>query len=295
MASPAISVILPTRNRAHLLPRALNSLYAQTFTDFEIIIVDDNEPENRIGLNKDLANVLTDRRVRVVEHDCPRNAASARNCGLRFSRGDWVTYLDDDDAYHPAKLEKQYRAGQETGLPVGLCGMVVNLTGRRRLRQVGNDSFAGPELLLSVLADTKVIFHRRTESVFFNEELDAGEDAYFFCSLVRHFGVNRVNNVPEALVEVYPQRGVRVNTNGSALWKTSLAIYREFASAFGEKPAEIYLTRAELQHCKFQAGNWLNLATFAMRLLKLNGPREWRTILNTALFKIPPARRFLVS
>jgi glycosyltransferase involved in cell wall biosynthesis len=273
----------------------VRSLYAQTLPDFEIIIVDDNEQGNRVRLNKELADMLTDPRIRLVEHDCPRNAASARNCGLRISRGQWITYLDDDDAYHPTKLEKQFRAAQETALPLGVCGMAINLHGRRRLRQVENDFFAGSALLLGVIPDTKVIFHRRAESVFFNEELDAAEDAYLFHSLVRHFALNRVFNIAEPLVEVYPQPGARVNSNGQALRKTCLAIYQEFGPAFGEKPAKVYLARAELQYCKFQTGDWLNLMRLSVRLLKLSGPGELRAVLNTALFKIPPARRFLVS
>jgi glycosyltransferase involved in cell wall biosynthesis len=295
MASPIVSVIVPTRNRHHLLPRALGSLFAQTLPDFEIVVVDDNEPGNRVGAQPTLAAILKDPRVRVVEHDCPRNAASARNCGLRSSRGQWITYLDDDDAYHPAKLEKQLRAAERSGLPLGLCGMAVNLPGRRRLRQVGCDSFVGAELLLSAISGTVFIFHQKTQPVFFNEDLGAAEDAYFFFTLVRHFGIDRVFNVAEPLVEIYPQAGARVNLNGLALWQASLAIYREFAPAFGEKAASAYLTRAELQYCKFRPGGLRSMPGLAVRLLRVRGWREWRLILNAFLFKLPLTRRFVVS
>jgi glycosyltransferase involved in cell wall biosynthesis len=295
MGRPLITVIVPTRNRHHLLPRALESLYSQTLGDFEIILVDDNAPENRVANEPSLANLLQDPRLRIVEHDHPRNAASARNCGLRISRGEWITYLDDDDAYQSTKLERQLHAAQKTGLPLGLCGMAVNLVGRRRLRQIEHESFSGDKILLDVLADTKVIFHRNAATVFFNESLDAAEDAYFFLSLVRHFGTDRVFNVPEALVEVFPQSGARVNLNGPALWQTNRAIFQDFGAAFGERAANIYLARAEMQCCKFEDGNWPELIRRAARLLRLNGVGELRTIANTALFKFPPARRFLVS
>ena len=74
---------------------------AQTFHDLEVILVDDNPPESRVAREPNLQRWLTERRVRLIEHDRPRNAARARNCGLKAARGDWITYLDDDDAYLP--------------------------------------------------------------------------------------------------------------------------------------------------------------------------------------------------
>lgn len=294
MASPLISVIVATRNRHHLLPRALQSLYSQTLKDFEIILVDDNVREKRVRSSPELASVLTDPRLRVIEHDSPRNAAAARNCGLRASHGQWIAYLDDDDAYHPAKLEKQLRAAEVTSLPLGLCGMAFNLPGRRRIRQVGCDIFSGEALLLDVSPGTVAIFHRRAETVFFDEELDAAEDAHFFFMLLKHFGVDRVFNMPEPLVEVFPQPGPRVNLNGPAHWKTAQAIYEQVAPLFG--PAgETYLTLAEFQSYKFREGGWRPMTKLGLRLLRTRGLGQWRVVANAVLFKFPWTRRLVVS
>src|SRR5437870_2723711 len=104
---PSISVIVPTRLRHHLLPRALRSLLAQTYSDFEILVVDDNPSEKRVSSDPALASLLKHPKVRVLVHEQPRNAAAARNVALREARGEWISYLDDDDAYQPAKLERQ--------------------------------------------------------------------------------------------------------------------------------------------------------------------------------------------
>lgn len=292
---PAISVIIPTRLRNHLLQRALRSLFAQTCADFEIILIDDNPESTRVRRDPSLQPLLRDSRLRLVEHDTPKNAARARNCGLKVAAGEWVTYLDDDDAYHPTKLQKQWERGRETQLPIGLCGLAYNLQKRRPIRQVAKEIFTGSELLLSAIADTKAIFHRKTASVFFDESLHAGEDAYFFQCLLRHFRVNAVFNVAEPLIEVFPQAGLRVNTNAEGWWQANLAIYRDFGSAYSEVAAQTFLARARLGYLKLRSGSLGQMAKDASALLRLQGLREIRFILNCFLFKMPWARPFLVS
>ena len=98
---PKIAVIVATFNRAALLQRALVSALQQTFTDFELIVVDD-------GSRDDTAEVLAgvaaqDPRVRVV-HQANAGLAAARLNGFRHSCAEWVTFLDDDDRVLPQHL-----------------------------------------------------------------------------------------------------------------------------------------------------------------------------------------------
>src|SRR5438477_1244496 len=105
--SVTVSIIVPTRLRNQLLTRAVRSLLAQTFADFEILVVDDNPAEARVATDPVLNSLLQHPKVRLLTHEQPRNAAAARNVALRAARGAWITYLDDDDAYQPSKLERQ--------------------------------------------------------------------------------------------------------------------------------------------------------------------------------------------
>jgi glycosyltransferase involved in cell wall biosynthesis len=292
---PIVSVILPTRKRNHLLPRALESLFAQTFTDFEVILVDDNPPESRVALAPGLQPLLRHTRVRLIEHEQPRNAARARNRGLQAAAGDWITYLDDDDVYRPTKLEKQHQRAQETGLPLGLCGYLYILARRRRARQVTHRFIEKADLLLEALPGTVAIFHRRTEAVRFDESLEACEDAHFFFQLVKHFQVDRVFNVPEPLVEVYLQPDARVNVNAEGQWRASQAIDRDYACRCEASRRRVFLARAELQYCKLRRGNLARMCRLGLQLLRLRGMREARPLLNAFLYKIPLARRFIVS
>lgn len=292
---PCISVIVPTRLRNHLLPRALRSLLAQTYGDFEILVVDDNPPEKRILADPALVSLLNNPKVRVLTHDQPRNAAAARNVGLREAQGEWIAYLDDDDAYQPAKLERQLHQAKKTDLPIGISGLTYHLTRRLRKRVLLSEYLGGSELLLMAFG-IQTLFHRNTKEVLFDEDFSAGEDAYHLYELVSHFRVDRIFNVAESLMDIYPQPvGPRVNTNALGLWEAAQSIYRDFAPAYGPVAARVFLARAQLGYLKFQKGGLQEMAKTAWRLSGLNGGKELRFILNCFLFRIPLARRFLVS
>lgn len=291
---PEISIIIPTRKRNHLLPRALRSLYAQSFDDFEIILIDDNPKETSVQGDGRLLPLLQDPRLRILKNPNPRNAAAARNAGLRVARGEWVTYLDDDDEYLPAKLKLQLDTARKSGLPMGLCSVTYQLGGRKRTRRVPEELRSGKNLLFAFHA-LPALFHRRTRSILFNENLDAGEDAYYFLHLVTHFELHRIFYVDEVLVLVHPQPGLRVNTNAEAAWKASLAIYSDFGGAYEGLQQRLFLTRARLQYFKFAPGDRKEILKLCLLLLKLNGTKEIRLILNTVLYKVKWLRRFLVS
>ena len=97
---PLFSVVVPTYNRADHLPVALQSVRNQTFTDWELIVVDDGSTD---GTRAAVTPFLRDDRV-VYHHQENRELNGARNTGTRLARGRYVCYLDDDDRYLPDHL-----------------------------------------------------------------------------------------------------------------------------------------------------------------------------------------------
>jgi glycosyltransferase involved in cell wall biosynthesis len=96
----SFSVIIPVYNRAHLILRALNSVFAQTLQDFEIIVVDDGSSDDIAGT----MTLITDTRVTFIRQ--PNAGASvARNVGIDHARGRFVAFLDSDDAFLPQHLQ----------------------------------------------------------------------------------------------------------------------------------------------------------------------------------------------
>jgi len=101
--SPAVSVIIPAYNRALSIGRALDSVLAQGFADFEVIVVDDGSTDGTVAL----CDARTDPRLRILRHGCNRGAAAARNTGIAAALGVWCALLDSDDTWFPEKLERQ--------------------------------------------------------------------------------------------------------------------------------------------------------------------------------------------
>lgn len=100
---PAVSVVLPTYNRADVLPRAIDSVLNQTFTDYELIVIDDGSAEDI----ETVVERFDDDRIRFCSHDENRGGSAARNTGIELAEGDYIAFLDSDDEWYPHKLEKQ--------------------------------------------------------------------------------------------------------------------------------------------------------------------------------------------
>lgn len=101
LLQPQVSVIIPTFNRKDWLTKAVDSVLSQTFTDFELIVVDDGSTDDTRSLFK-----TAETRVSYL-YQQNQGVAAARNAGVRAAQGEWLAFLDSDDAWLPSKLEKQ--------------------------------------------------------------------------------------------------------------------------------------------------------------------------------------------
>ena len=105
MSRPVVSIVVPTFNREALLPRALDSIAAQTFDDWEIVLVDDGSGDGTPEVAAGYRQRLADRFVYIRQEN--QGSSSARNRGIEASRGRFVAFLDSDDEFLPNKLERQ--------------------------------------------------------------------------------------------------------------------------------------------------------------------------------------------
>lgn len=114
---PLVSVITPTYNRAYYLKQAIESVYAQTFTDWEMLVVDDGSGDETKALVSRYSE--KDSRIHYL-HQKNSGCATARNTGLKNAKGKYVAFLDDDDRWLPEKLGTQV-AFMESHPEIGLC------------------------------------------------------------------------------------------------------------------------------------------------------------------------------
>lgn len=272
---PRATVILPTCDRPALLPRAVASVQAQTEADFELLVIDHNRCEPPVAASPAAAAWRHDSRVRVVRPDAGRNAAAARNAGLAAARGEWVSYLDDDDAWQPGKLARQLELAGAAGAPLVLCGATFHLAGRQRRVQCAAPIFRGDEVLLQARWNTPLLLHRRAEGLRFDEQLGASEDAEFAHRLLARSGVSAVPNVPEALVDIFPQEGARVNRQAGPVRPAAARILAARRGAFSRAARRRYVLRVLLTVAKLE-GRPGRCACLAWRLLRESGGADWR-------------------
>lgn len=219
--APLVSVIIPTYNRAHLLGRAIRSVLAQTRQDFELIVVDDASTDN----TREVVGGFADPRVRYVRHDVNRGGTVAMNTGLQEARGEYVTFLDDDDEYLPQKLEKQletFTTSDLKELGVVVCGFAevwddapgaepqVRLPAHRGW--IYEDVMAirgwwGPPLLMVRRPVSGPLFT-------FDEGLSGCEDWDYLLRLAQRW---QVEVLPEPLVRVHNHAGPRMGNTRDEL------------------------------------------------------------------------------
>lgn len=104
-----VSVIVPTYGEPVFLEKAISSVLNQTYQDWELIIVDDNNPDTEARmLTEEIVTfaITKDKRIHYIKHPYNKNGAAARNTGIAISKGDYISFLDSDDEYLPDRLEK---------------------------------------------------------------------------------------------------------------------------------------------------------------------------------------------
>ncbi len=197
-ASDPVSVVIPTFERRATLPRALDSVICQTRAADEIIVVDDGSTD---GTAEMLAGDYAD--VRCLRQP-QRGVSAARNAGIQTARGEWIAFLDSDDAWHPSKLERQLAAlaahpeervchTDEIWIRNG-----VRVNPKRKHAKRGGMMFEAC-LPLCCISPSSVMIHRTVlEAVgAFDEDLPACEDYDLWLRICSRF---RVLFVDEHLV-----------------------------------------------------------------------------------------------
>jgi glycosyltransferase involved in cell wall biosynthesis len=134
--APTVSVLMTTYNGAAMIGESIDSVLAQGFTDFELIVVDDSSTDATVSVLASYA----DPRIRALRNPYRLGIAGARNRGFAAVRGKYVAALDHDDISHPARLERQVRY-LETHTGVLAVGTDVLIAGEGRLQPTDNPGF----------------------------------------------------------------------------------------------------------------------------------------------------------
>jgi len=196
-----VSVILPVHNGASTIGRALESVFAQSFTDYEVVVVDDGSTDDTPSLLADYGD-----RIRVFSQS-NRGVSASRNAGVRSATGDYIAFLDDDDEWMPEMLARCAAVlDQDPNCVLAYTGVLrVDLTGTPMPNQEDQTGAIDSPTLAQMLAHPWIIVPSQfivRRAVFercdgFDERLMGPEDAYFLL-FAREHGYFR--GVPDSLV-----------------------------------------------------------------------------------------------
>ena len=149
---PLVSCIIPSYKRCETLQRAIDSVLKQTYSNIEVLIVDDNIPNDEYSNSlREIIKQYDDARVKLVTQKVHINGAVARNEGVKASSGEYIAFLDDDDEWLPDKVERQLRIlKSDTGLS-GIGGGVTLWCGGKEISKLPKKEITEEKLLLKVL------------------------------------------------------------------------------------------------------------------------------------------------
>lgn len=205
-----VSVIIPTYRRSECIQRAVDSVLSQTLKDIEIIVVDDNGVDSPDGLatQREMAKYKDNRNVIYLRHQSNMNGSVARNTGLKIAKGEFISFLDDDDIYLPNRLEKLVACLEQYDKTWGLCysAYVKRMPSghiQKSTESVQGDIFLQVLMRSFYLGSGANIFVRKEviEKIgFFDESFIRNQDLEFLVRATKYF---KVAYVDEVLMEIY--------------------------------------------------------------------------------------------
>lgn len=236
--SELVSVIIPTYNRAHLIGDAIESIIKQTYSNWELIIIDDGSNDN----TEEVVTRYVAQDARIFYHK-QRNAGSggARNTGIRLAKGKYITFLDSDDVFKPEKIQKQYELiMQDTSIKVVVCEMMEMRNGQPNAikKPVKQD-----DLYFSLLAgipgaysQTPLLFIEakllHEKDIYFDERFPTMDDVDFLISISKYSNYEVVN---EILFESRLHGGNHINSENNIV-AARLLLLEKYSTFYQQHP-----------------------------------------------------------
>ncbi|MEL7585427.1 MAG: glycosyltransferase [Prolixibacteraceae bacterium] len=195
--SPKVSVIMPAFNSEKFITEAIDSILHQTFTDFELIIIDDGSTDKTF----EIAKSYYDKRIILLQHNTNLGNYPARNLGMEKSKGEYICVMDSDDIATSNRIEQQYLF-MESNEDVGICGGYTEIIDSSQKLNPPNDYIELKVWLLSnIIFKHPTIFIRRNflskYKLNYNTSFRYAADYDF---LVRSAEFFPITNIPEVVL-----------------------------------------------------------------------------------------------
>lgn len=188
---PSISIIVPIYKAENYLHRCINSILSQTFSNFELLLVDDGSPDKSGAICDDFAQ--KDNRIRVF-HKNNGGVSSARQCGTDNAIGEYSIHIDPDDWVDPTMLEELYNKATNENADIVICDLILETSKNRSIYNKQEPGILEQNSILKELLSqklhgslcNKLIKHSlyKDNNIFFPKEIIRWEDLYIVCSIL---------------------------------------------------------------------------------------------------------------
>lgn len=199
MEQQLVSVIIPTYKRPGFLSRAVYSVLNQSYTNVEVIVVDDNNPdtEGRAQTETIMKQYADNPKVRYIKHEHNKNGSAARNTGARNANGQFVAFLDDDDEFLPDKIGCQIKRLQSLSDDYAVCYSkfaLVTENGHQHLsteKREGNLYLQAITQDLMIAAGSNLMVRRDAfeDILGFDESFSRNQDVEFLVRLLKKYKI----------------------------------------------------------------------------------------------------------
>lgn len=266
-----ISIITPTYNRAHLLPRMINSVLAQTYSDWELLIMDDGSQDD----TKTVVNSFEDPRIKYFSSN-NSGAGDKRNKGVEKARGEYIIFLDSDDEVKETWLETMAQPLQEHANVIVTCGW-EKYDSSGTLVETGLPQNLGKmfnNMTLTFLSGC-MLYTKKSfiKAGGYDIQLPSGQHTELLIRLLPVWEEEGsiIKTFNEAFVKIHLHQGERIRHNYQGLYQGTKIIL--------EKHQQLFLNNPEVHH------DYLSVA--AVNALRLGMTSEGKKLLTEAI-KVKP-------
>lgn len=194
MDSELVSIITPSYNTGDYIAETIKSVVAQTYTNWEMIIVDDCSTDN----TDMVVAQFSDNRIRYFKNKKNSGAAVSRNYALREARGRWIAFLDSDDLWMPEKLERQVSFMKKNGYSFSYTNYsVIDEKSRPMLLTVGGPKKVGKMLMYAYcwLGCLTVMYDARIVGIIQIEDLKKNNDYAIWLKVIKKVNCYKLNDI----------------------------------------------------------------------------------------------------
>jgi glycosyltransferase involved in cell wall biosynthesis len=253
--TPKVTVFIPVYNREKYVGDAIESILAQTFSDFEILLVDDGSTDHSV----DTIHSYTDPRIRVVCNEVNLGIPKTRNKGVELARGQYIAMLDSDDRAYPHRLEKQvaFLDSHPDYAQVGSWCRMMDAQGRplsKIKRQPALPDDVHAQFLFRCAMSNRSIMARTAilQEYGYRNNYPRCQDYELHVRLAKHY---KLGNLPECLVygRIHPQQitGQTPDLGDAKKQEIIRQQLNELGATFSQEDLAPHLTLSRMQKLGF--------------------------------------------